>query len=258
VAGLNDQWPAIRADMTDLVDRMERNVDSYRGIDALPSFDLFPWFFVVPGFLIALLAGSALLKMRRGGTARRDLMVAAALGLGVTLAPAMFRMIQPGGSMADGPYVPNTDSSCTDPSYTPLLPGTDGGLLLGGTQPSPDPAFDDAGNGLSASVTEPTPFFGVAFAVAIDQEAEPPMLTATAGELSGQFTAWSANYANLAFNQGAPKPDGSMPGLSSLPVGAIDPETGEYSLDWASQIVGGSFNEFTGVWHLEGVFTPAG
>ena len=120
------------------------------------------------------------------------------------------------------------------------------------------PTFDDAGNGLAASVTEPTPFFGVAFAVAIDQDAEPPMLTATAGALSRQFTAWSANYANLAFNQGAPKPDGSMPGLSSLPVGAIDPETGVYSLDWAGQIVGGSFNEFTGVWHLEGVFTPAG
>jgi len=38
----------------------------------------------------------------------------------------------------------------------------------------------------------------------------------------------------------------------------FDPEqigvnTGSYSLDWASQIVGGAFNDFTGVWHLEGV-----
>jgi len=166
-----------------------------------------------------------------------------------------FRMLQPGGTMADGPYVPNTDSVCTDPSYSPLLPGTDGGFTTGAYQPAPDPAFDDGGNGLAGAVTAPTPFFGVAFAVATNDSGAVPSIEAADGVLTGDLSGWSANYANMEFNQGAPKPDDSMPGLTTAVTGNIDSETGAYSIDWASQIVGGSFNEFTGIWHLEGVFT---
>lgn len=113
VAGFDDQWPAILADMTDLVDRMERNVDSYQAVDALPSFDLFPWFFVVPGLLISLFAGLALHQMGSGGSARRDLAVVAALGLGVALAPGVFQMFSraPAGSEMISDFQPMMTST---------------------------------------------------------------------------------------------------------------------------------------------------
>ena len=62
--------------------------------------------------------------------------------------------------------------------------------------------------------------------------------------------AWNGQQ----FNQGAPKPDGSSPGITVAPKGTYDPATGKYVLEWASQIVGGPFDGYTGVWHLEGTF----
>jgi hypothetical protein len=159
-----------------------------------------------------------------------------------------FRMLQP-----DGNYIPNADSACVDTTYSGLSAGTDGGLVTGSYQLAPDPAFDDAGNGLADAIFAPVPFFAVAFAGATDK-AEPgvPTLTATDGTLTGDLSAFTAYYGGASFNQGAPKPDGS----GEAPMGTIDPETGAYVLDWTSQIVGGSFNDFVGVWHLEGTFTP--
>ncbi len=95
--------------------------------------------------------------------------------------------------------------------------------------------------------------------MATTDEATPPMIVATAGQLSGNVAAVSAYYAGEIFNQGSPKPDGSTPGVTfPSPVGSIDDDTGAYVLDWASQIVGGAFNDFTGVWHMEGTFAPSG
>ena len=37
-------------------------------------------------------------------------------------------------------------------------------------------------------------------------------------------------------------------------TGTYDAETGAFVLEWSSQIVGGPFNDSTGVWHLEGTF----
>ncbi len=46
--------------------------------------------------------------------------------------------------------------------------------------------------------------------------------------------------------------------MSTSPVtGAYDAETGAFVLEWSSQIVGGPFNDFTGVWPLEGTFEAA-
>ena len=50
VAALDEQWPDIDADMSDLLVTMGDNIDNYAAVDALPSFDLFPWFFVIPAF----------------------------------------------------------------------------------------------------------------------------------------------------------------------------------------------------------------
>jgi hypothetical protein len=88
VASLNDKWPSIRTDMTDLVDTIDRNRVNYSAIAALPPFPMFPWFFVVPGLMIA---GVGVVALRHGGN-RRLLLVLAALGVAVVLAPAIFQM----------------------------------------------------------------------------------------------------------------------------------------------------------------------
>jgi hypothetical protein len=62
--------------------------------------------------------------------------------------------------------------------------------------------------------------------------------------------AWNGQQ----FSQGSPKPDGSRPGITSDPKGSYAAKTGKYTLEWASQVVGGPFNGFTGSWHLEGTF----
>lgn len=158
-----------------------------------------------------------------------------------------FRMLQP-----DGNYIPNSDSACVDVTYSGLTAGTDGGLVTGAYQEAPDPAFDDTGNATADAIFAPVTFFAVAFAGATDAAEAMPMLTATDGVLTGDLSAFTAYYGGGSFNQGAPKPDGS----GDAPMGTIDPETGAYVLDWTSLISGGSFDGFTGVWHLEGTFTP--
>ncbi|MDX2380702.1 MAG: hypothetical protein QNM02_13200 [Acidimicrobiia bacterium] len=386
----SSDWPAILADFNPMVAAMSDNVDNYDAVDALPSFDLFPWFFVVPGLLVA---GCAAVALRSGSRQRRAETAAdepdddgewpergaapdpttesssepacsgssthtsgepdrtqkeqampqnssprplrrvvapaiAALVLiagcgsdddssstsptdapapteasaadteapAATEAPALteapaetdapttepapsfegdlvgtfmvdaascedpaassgsyFRMLQPDGTIDAGPFIPNADSVCADPTFTGFAPGTDGGLVTGAWQPAPDPAFDDAGEALADAVFEPVPFFAVAFAVATDEAEAVPAISATGGALTGDLSAYTAYYGGSSFNQGAPKPDGT----GEAPVGVIDPDTGAFVLDWTSKIAGGSFDGFVGVWHLEGTFEPA-
>lgn len=176
---------------------------------------------------------------------------------GAVASGSYFRMVQAGGT-ADGPFIPNPDSPCaSDTTYSLLAPGTEGGLATGRHQPAPDPAFDASGNATAAAIAQPVKFFGVAFALATDEAIDPPALTASAGALSGQVQGWTAYYAGSPFNQGSPKPDGSKPGLTSDVTGTIDPATGAFVIEWSSLIVGGAFDSFTGIWHLEGVFQPA-
>jgi len=73
-------------------------------------------------------------------------------------------------------------------------------------------------------------------------------------KLSGDLDAVSVAYGNQQFNQGAPKPDGSTPTGTAGPTGTYDAKTGKYTLEWSSAIVGGPFDGFTGIWHLEGTF----
>ncbi len=172
---------------------------------------------------------------------------------GAPTAGSYFRMVQSGGTAADGPFVDNGDSTCGDKSYSGLTPGADGGLVTGDYQAAPDPAFDDAGNATADGIFEPVPFFAVDFGGATDPEEAMPTITATDGELTGDLSAFTAYYGGGNFNQGAPKPDGA----GEAPTGTIDPETGEFTLEWTSLISGGSFDGFTGVWHLEGTFTAS-
>jgi hypothetical protein len=176
---------------------------------------------------------------------------------GPVTAGSFFRMFDPGGGL-----VTNGSSPCGDKTFTPLSPGSDGGLSTTGFQPHPDPAFDGAGNGTNDKVTRPQPFYGTRFSTATNQkdpqtgvEVGPPKLvTDESGNLSGDLRAFSAAWQNQHFNQGAPKPDGSAPGQTAAPAGTLDHADGSYTLEWKSHIVGGPFDNFTGFWHLEGTF----
>ncbi|HVT78202.1 MAG TPA: hypothetical protein VHD87_14295, partial [Acidimicrobiales bacterium] len=177
-----------------------------------------------------------------------------------------FRMVQPSGSVQNGPFVANGDSTCSDQTYTLVTPGSDGGFVTGAYQPTPSPAFDGSGNSLATRIVVPATFFGVQFGLSTDPtdrqtgKSVPPLsLRADAsGHLSGDVRAWAATWNKQDFNQGAPKPDGSAPGLTTAAHGTYDASTGAFVLEWASTVVGGPFNDFTGVWHLTGTFRATG
>jgi hypothetical protein len=180
---------------------------------------------------------------------------------GGTVRGSYFRMIQPGGTSEAGPFVENADSPCSDRTYTPLAPGADGGLVSGSHQPQPAAPFDGAGNGTARRIVAPARFFGVNFAVATNptdpqtgSRTPAPVLRREGRTLSGDLRAIGVAWNRQHFNQGAPKPDGSMPGSTRLPSGTIDASSKAYRLGWASTIVGGPFNNFTGAWHFEGTF----
>jgi len=174
-----------------------------------------------------------------------------------------FRMIQPGGKPGAGPYISNADSPCADKTYSLMFPGTAGGLMSGKFQAQASPPFDAGGNGVTDTIVKPTPFFAVKYANATNEDdpqtkakTKPPTIVNQDGKLSGDLSAFAAAWNNQHFNQGSPKPNGEKPGLTAGPDGTYDPATKKYTLEWSSQIVGGPFNNFTGVWHFEGKFEP--
>jgi hypothetical protein len=102
VVNLNEQWPTVDADMTDLIDRMEANLDNYAAVAALPPFPMFPWFFVVPGALIVVVAAVALYQRRTPGCrAKPALWVLFGLGVSVAAAPLVFQMFDRAPQGAD-------------------------------------------------------------------------------------------------------------------------------------------------------------
>lgn len=202
-------------------------------------------------------------------------------------------MLQPGGSVATGPYMKNAQSAADGGLATLLAPGTAGGLRTGGYQSQPIPAFDPGGNSLATSILTPTEFFGVKFSVSTNRTdlqtktvVPPPTIALRDGKLAANLASWAASWNNQNFNQGAPKPvqstQAKSPGqvqaqrawdwvskqwLGAVPkatitgngaTGTIDLSTGQFSLEWTSPIVGGPFNGFTGIWHLQGVYQASG
>jgi hypothetical protein len=164
----------------------------------------------------------------------------------------------------------NNDSTALDKNYTPLRPGTDGGLRTDGYQPAPSPAFagtvdgQPTGNALADRIVAPQTFFQIKFSIVTDAidpqtgQGDPlPHIVVQDGKLSGQTTAWAAQWNGLSFNQGSPKPDGTSPGTTQPVTGTYDAATRHFVLQWKSLIIGGPFNGFTGSWHLEGTFVPA-
>jgi hypothetical protein len=172
-----------------------------------------------------------------------------------------FQMLTP-----SGPPLTNGTSPAENDLFTPLTGGTDGGLRTDVYQPPPSPAFVSpaGGNALASRIIRPVSFFNTDFSIvtaAIDPQeglADPlPSIYQENGRLSGQITAWAAQWNGQSFNQGSPKPNGSLPPPTSPVSGTFDGRTRRYTLNWHSRIAGGPFNSFTGAWHLEGTFEPA-
>lgn len=174
-------------------------------------------------------------------------------GTGATPTGSYFSMLDPSGNPVD-----NGDSPCGDKSATPVAAGTEG-LLPGRMQPF-------AGSpGATRAIVAPTTFFGSPFAVATQgpdkqsgTDVQAPAIFESGGKLSGQISAFQAFYNGAYYNQGAPKPGGSTPGRTTDGVsGSYDGGSGAFVLEWRSTITGGAFNNFTGVWHLEGAYKAA-
>jgi hypothetical protein len=172
-----------------------------------------------------------------------------------------FEMLTP-----TGVALANFSSPGDNKDYTPLSPGSDGGLRTDVYQPAPSPAFSGgtSGDALAGRIIKPVPFYNVNFAIVTEptdpQAGLPDPLPAIAqrnGKLSGQVTAWAAQWNGQSFNQGTPKPDGSTPSPTTPLSGTYNSATRRFVLTWKSLIVGGQFNGFTGYWHLEGTFVPA-
>ncbi|NMN98949.1 hypothetical protein [Antrihabitans stalactiti] len=209
---------------------------------------------------------------------------------GDTLSGTWFRMVQPGGTPEKGPFMPNGDSPAINGTATLLEPGTEGGLRTGGFQSEPNPGFAD-GHSLAASITKPTKFFAVEFGIstnAVDPQTQhavaTPKVVDNNGTLTADLSAWAASWNNQEFNQGAPKPPEKVgpqvagaaqvkqvwdwvarqwlnaPNTDAATgpsaTGTYDAKSKRFTLQWTSLIVGGPFNGFTGVWHLEGTFEP--
>jgi hypothetical protein len=231
-----------------------------------------------------------MLRGHRVSAAVLALSIGAGLSLGVMLAPAAdaaggktlvgtfsisagscsggasgsyIRMILPSGT-ASGPYMSNSDSTCNDETYTLLRPGADGGLVTGSYQKSPSPAFDSKGNALADRITAPAVFYGTGFATATSptdpqtgKSVPAPSIVANGSKLTANLSSFAVTWNNQNFNQGAPKPGGTYPGNTHAAAGTYNASTGAYTLQWTSQVVGGPFNNFTGLWHLTGKFIPA-
>ncbi|HRC50712.1 MAG TPA: hypothetical protein PK331_07290, partial [Gordonia sp. (in: high G+C Gram-positive bacteria)] len=214
----------------------------------------------------ALAAGPAWVPSAHAAPTRLDGLFSITPGscAGGTVTGSYFRMILPAGTTA-GPFLANGDSSCSDKTITPLAPGSAGGLRSGGFQPQPAAAFDAGGNALSGSVTQPVKFYGVGFATATNpvdpqtrRPAALPVLYNDNGDITGDLSAFGVTWNKQVFNQGAPKPGGGMPGKTSPVRGKYNPQTGDYAIEWTSQIVDGPFNNFTGLWRLTGRTTATG
>jgi hypothetical protein len=227
---------------------------------------------VAPGLLALIALGSVVViptvASGASGSAATPLVgtfkITAGSCSGATPTGSYFRMIFPGGSLTAGKFFDNPDSLCTDKSYTVVSPGTAGGLRTGKYQPDPSPAFSTSGGALASTIIQPEAFTAINFSIATDKTdpqtalAVPaPVIKVRRGKLSGQVTALSAAWNNLYFNQGSPKPDGTKPGLTQAVSGTYNAKTRAFVLTWASAVVGGPFNGFTGYWHLQGTFKPS-
>jgi hypothetical protein len=188
--------------------------------------------------------------------------VAAGHGKATHYTGSYFRMLLPG---ATDKYFRNPNSKAKDKSYTLFIPGSQRGLRLGSFQPPPTPAFASDGFALASTIVKPMTFAGINFSISTaptdaqsGQTDVAPSLSATGSQVTGNFSAWTAEWNSIYFNQGAPKPGSEpFPGPTRPVNGTYNSRTKAYQIIWYSLIVGGPFNGFTGYWHLQGTLLPS-
>jgi hypothetical protein len=167
-----------------------------------------------------------------------------------------FRMLTPNSI---DQYFPNPQSTAPNKTYTLMRPGSGGGLKLGAYQAPPSPAFSGSGDALASKITKPQSFAAIKYSISTASKdaqtggSDPvPTLYVTGTKLSGNFSAWTAEWNKIYFNQGSPKPGNKYPGETTPVTGTYNKRTKQFTIIWQSAIVGGPFNGFTGFWHLQG------
>ncbi len=196
----------------------------------------------------------------------------------IEVAPGVFVDVYQGGSyFAMNADDPNSSSAAM------LSSGTAGGIQLDSFQnfitdpDEPHPAghpdaVNGAGSGYSGLVSEGSAlsafkFFGVPTYVGLNPLSYQSGLTKNAPtlnmdgascvnslcDISVDLSSWEVYWNGSVFEQG-PRPDNTIPEFE-LAMGTVDVVSGEYTLNWKSQILGGPFDGVNGFWYLEGQFT---
>jgi hypothetical protein len=170
-------------------------------------------------------------------------------------------------SAAQNRTAPNPEGGCADPGYTPLRPGTDGGLITGRFQSAAGVAFDAHRNATASRIIAPVAFgpyrFGFATNSRDEQDAPggvpafpAPVAIDRGGALSVDLRSLVVTYAG--------KPQSTCKqayGLgcwdlgSKSAAGTYDAATHHFVIDW---FAGESFTpkgDSIEV-HLEGTFEP--
>jgi ABC-type amino acid transport substrate-binding protein len=172
-------------------------------------------------------------------------------------------------SAAANHAVTNSQGGCANSSYTPLTPGSDGGLITGGFQTEPRPAFDANRNAAATRIIKPVSFgpfrFGLSTNPRDEQDApggEPafpaPVALDTDGALAIDLRSLVLTYAGRAGSTCKQSYGlGCWELGSKSAAGTYDAATHHFVIDWFS---GESFvpNGDSIEVHLEGTFVPSG
>jgi hypothetical protein len=147
-------------------------------------------------------------------------------------------------SAAAGKAVRNRQSGCSNRDYTPLRPGTDGGVETGAFQDGPSPLFDARRNSRAGAIIAPTEFDGFRLGFATSEYDEqdspagqpafvPPVAVVTGSHLTVDLRSLVLSYAGRpsstcrqAFGLGCWQLG------SRSATGSYDPTTHRYSITW--------------------------
>ena len=144
--------------------------------------------------------------------------------------------------LPNGGYFANPYSKDSNKTYTTILSGVGGGIRTGVAQKAPSPAFSAHGNSLANSIITPTNFTGILFGVVTTV---PPTFSVSGDKLTGYLRHLYAQWNKQSFLQG------------NVAYGTYNSRTHQYALTWATKVVGGPFDGYTGHWHLQGTFSPS-
>jgi hypothetical protein len=170
-------------------------------------------------------------------------------------------------SAAENKAAKNPRGGCANPDYTPLTPGSDGGLVIGRFQSQPSPVFDARRNSRADRIITPVDFDGFRFGFAttpLDEQDAPagePTYPAPAAIVTG--TTLNLDLRSLVVTYaGQPSTSckqsygvGCWELGSKSASGTYDAATHHYEIDWFAGESFTSKGDSIEV-HLEGTFVP--